>query len=84
MDVLEQRGSSKECIELKQRVIGMLVDVIRLGEYIIPLFLEQGILVFLLQILFDPKISVEDNIQEKNRKLDGLRTGMLEGLIPDI
>ena len=84
MDVLEQRGSSKECIELKQRVIGMLVDVIRLGEYIIPLFLEQGILVFLLQILFDSKISVEDNIQEKNRKLDGLRTGMLQGLIPDI
>ena len=52
-DVLEQQGDSIECIKLKQHVIGILGDVIKIKDYVLPLFSTQGILVFLLKILFD-------------------------------
>jgi len=35
-------------------VVGILDDVIKIRDYVLPLFIEQGILVFLLKILFDP------------------------------
>ena len=54
IDVLEQQGDSKECIQLKQHVIGILDDLIKIRDYVLPLFIGQGILVFLLKILFDP------------------------------
>jgi len=53
IDVLEQRGKSTGCIGLKQKVIGFLSDVIKLRDYVVPLFTQQGIVVYLLQILFD-------------------------------
>lgn len=83
MDVLEQRGSSIAAIELKQAVLGILSDVIKIREYVATLFTEQGILVFLLKILFDRNICIEQKIQERNRSLAGIRE-MLPGLIPNI
>ena len=62
MDVLEQRGSSMAAIELKQAVLGILNDVIKIREYVATLFTEQGILVFLLKILFDRNIYIEQKI----------------------
>ena len=62
MDVLEQRGSSVAAIELKQAVLGILNDVIKIREYVSTLFTEQGILVFLLKILFDRNIYIEQKI----------------------
>ena len=56
MDVLEQRGSSLAAIELKQAVLGILNDVIKIREYVLKLFTEQGLLVFLLKILFDRNV----------------------------
>ena len=49
-------------IELKQAVLGILNDVIKIREYVSTLFTEQGILVFLLKILFDRNIYIEQKI----------------------
>ena len=45
-------------------MIGILGDVIRLKDYVLPLFGTHGLLVFLLKILYDPeKYPIEANQQ---------------------
>ena len=40
IDVLEQRGNSPGCIVLKQKAIGFLTDVVKLGDFVVSLFVE--------------------------------------------
>lgn len=58
--------------------------MIKLHDYVLSLFLEQGILVFLLKILFDREIRVEAEILEKNRNLDSIRGLLPQGILIDI
>ena len=47
-------------------MIGILNDVIKIRKYAETLFTQQGILVFLLKILFDPEILIEKQNTEAN------------------
>lgn len=82
IDVLEQRGDSPGCILLKQKVIGFLSDVIKLRDYVVPLFVQQGLVVYLLQILFDKTIVIDNKILTKNQNLEVARL-MLPQMIPN-
>ena len=61
-----------------------MCDVIKLPDYISSLFTNQGILVFLLKILFDKTIVLEDSIQELNTRLDAVRHILPAGALPTI
>ena len=53
---------------MKQHVIGILDDLIKIRDYVLPLFIGQGLLVFLLQILFEPASYRIDRTQHEESK----------------
>lgn len=73
IDVLEQRDESAGGVMLKQKVIGFLSDLIKLKDFVVPLFVQQSLVVFLLQILFDKTIVIDNKILTQNQNLDAAR-----------
>lgn len=62
---------------MKQSVIGILNDVIKLDAYVLQVFVEKGILYFLLKIMFDPdlnNLAVKREAKFEKTKLEQLNS----------